>query len=218
MNWVDSMSRKEQKIMVIERSELFKGSYFQGFKLHKDVDFESRILKHHHYLERNQAEVNPNFKQPIAYAVIVNPKTKKVFLYRRSPKDANYQEKRLQGKWSVGIGGHIERIDAAGNPIEKSLLREIEEEVEIKGRFTTKVLGYLNYDDDAVGKVHFGILYLIETDSEIKPKGLEMESGSFVSVKDIEEMSKSEDFILEGWSKLALEVLNETFKNHNYLN
>ena len=206
------MEEKEQKIMVIERSILFRGNYFQGFKPYKEVDFESRILNHHHYIKRSDADVNPNFKQPIAYAVIFNPKLKKVFLYRRSPKTENYQEKRLQGKWSVGIGGHIEKVDArAENPIQTSLLREIEEEIELKGKFEVKVLGYMNFDDDSVGKVHFGILYLIETDGNIKPRSKEIESGSFVSVKDIERKIKSNNFVMENWSRLALKALNRNF-------
>ncbi len=200
--------KDEKLIMVIERSELFRGNYFEGFKDHKEVDFESRILNHHHYLKRSDAEINPNFKQPVAYAIIFNPKMKKVFLYRRSSKTVNYQEKRLQGMWSVGIGGHIEKVDArATNPIQTSLLREIEEEVGLKGKFEIKVLGYLNYDNDSVGKVHFGILYLIETESEVKPKSSEIENGFLVAIEDVEKMLKSKDFLMEEWSKLALKIL-----------
>ncbi len=198
----------DKMIMVVETDSLLKDNYFFGFKPHEEMDFEKKILKNFKYMKRKEAEVNPKFRQPVAYAVIFNPKLKKVFLYRRSLKTEEYKEKRLQGKWSIGIGGHIEKIDAkTDNPIKTSLLREIEEEIDLKGKFTTKVLGYINRDNDSVGKVHFGILYLIETDSVVKPKSKEIENGSFVSVKDIEEMIKSDDFEMEGWSQIAFEAI-----------
>lgn len=200
--------KNDQSIMVIERSELFRGDSFQGFKPHKDVDFESRILNHRHFLKRSEAETNVNFKQPVAYVVITSPKQKKIFLYRRASKVEKYQEKRLQGKWSIGIGGHIEKIDnKTANPIQSSLMREISEEIKIKGKQKLKILGYINDDSNAVGKVHFGILYVIEVDGKVKPNSKEIETGLLVSYEEIDEMMKNKDFEMEGWSQIALSAL-----------
>jgi predicted NUDIX family phosphoesterase len=155
------------------------------------------------------AERNPNFKQPIGYAIILNPFTKKIFAYQRSIRDQEYSEKRLQGKWSWGIGGHIEPSDIKGNPIRESLLREIEEEVYLKeGLYgKPKVLGYI-YHDFGIHKVHFGILYLVKTSGNVIPKG-EMSQGRFMTLKELEEICLSKDCEVEEWSKTALEQLRK---------
>ena len=117
------MDKNEQLIMVVKRDLLFLEDYFHGFKPNT-VNFESRILKNYEYMKRGLAEDDPNYKQPIAYNIIINPEIEKVFVYQRSPDDKRYGEKRLQGKWSFGIGGHIEKIDSK-NPIKESMLKEI---------------------------------------------------------------------------------------------
>jgi predicted NUDIX family phosphoesterase len=201
----------EQKIMVIDREALFGEDFFEGFKVWTHVDFELRILENCKYLKRGIAECDPTHKQPIGYAIIVNPALRKVFVYRRSVKGENYHEKRLQGKWSWGVGGHIEEVDVE-NPIHGSVLREIEEEIEMDGGVSPRVLGYINDDSNDVGKVHFGVLYIVETDSVIvRPKDLEADDGRFMTMEELEEVCGSPDSVVEEWSKIALEPLREYF-------
>jgi len=209
------MDKFEKEIMVIPRSILFDNDHFDGFKHHKETDYESRILKNYVYMKRGLAENDPSHKQPVGYAIIVNPKTKKVFAYQRSSKDKEYTEKRLQGKWSWGVGGHIDKIDSKGdNPIHTSMLRELKEEVNIPGNVKMKVIGYINDDKDEVSSVHFGALYLIETDSEnVYPNAPEISSGKMIPFKEIEKIYNSEEHIVESWSQIAIEPLKEYFKN-----
>ena len=117
----------------------------------------------------------------------------------------------MQGKWSFGIGGHIEKPDIIGkNPIHSSMLRELQEEVETQGKTIPVVLGYINDDKDSVGKVHFGILYAAITNLEIiKPKDLEIAEGRLRSLSEIEKICSNPDFIVEGWSQIALEPLRK---------
>ena len=98
-------------IMVTERELLFRGDHFEGFRPKNEVDYETRILLTYQWIRREEAEHNPTLKQPIGYGLIVNPSTKQIFAYRRSEEDAKYSEKRLQGDWSLGVGGHIDHID-----------------------------------------------------------------------------------------------------------
>ncbi len=201
-------------ILVIRRKTLFNGNYsnFQGFLPHKKEDYESRILSpsNSEYRLRRSVEEDPLWKQPIPYILIVNPKLKRVFAYQRSKEDPFYTEKRLQGKWSWGIGGHIERSDIkTKNPLREGMFRELREEVFIKGGISEpKVLGYINDDSDNVGKVHFGILYLIETDAtEIKPRDREIVNGRLRTIKELEKICSSDD--VETWSKIALDPLKK---------
>ena len=151
------MGKEDMKIIVVERDKLFGEDYFQGFKNHEEFDYEKIILDNLKIMRRGDAEVDSSHKQPIGYMLIVNPKSKKIFVYLRSGEGG---ENRLHGKWSLGVGGHIEPFDIKNkniNPIRKSQLRELKEEIEIIGNILgIKVLGYVNDEEDSVGKVHFG--------------------------------------------------------------
>ena len=207
------MSKEDQKIMAIEREILCSNKYFQGFLGHKEHDYESLVLNQHKIGRRGDLENDPSHKQPIGYMMVVNSETKKVYAYQRSVKDKEYGEKRLQGKWSWGVGGHIEPHDIGnGNSIRESMLRELNEEIKIIGKIKNiNVLGYINDDLDSVGKVHFGILYLVEVDGSASPKDKEMAQGKMFSINELEKICSSENFDVENWSKIALEPLKKYF-------
>jgi predicted NUDIX family phosphoesterase len=162
---------------------------------------------------RKDAENDPTYKQPIAYVLIINPELKKVFAYQRSSKGKDYGESRLAGKWSWGVGGHIDKIDEVkGNPIEASMLRELSEEVHLPNITGTKVIGYVNDDSNDVGKVHFCVLYLLETDAEeVKPKASEMAQGKLMGLNELEEILNHPECNVERWSEMAMDPLKEYF-------
>ena len=212
-----SGDKNDRMILVVPNDILFvNNSKFQGFKEHSKIeDFESRILEYKKFMRRGDAEIDFSHKQPIGYAVIINPATKKVYAYKRASHDADYNEKRLHGKWSIGIGGHIEKeIDITDNPIHSSLLREIDEEILINGSQDIKVIGYINDEKDEVGKVHFGVLYVVETDSDdVFPNDTESVHGELMSIEDIKKLKASPDSSLEGWSQIALDVIENYLKD-----
>ncbi len=195
-----------KQIMVVERNALFADKFFEGYLAADAFDFESVILSNYIWMSKDKAEINPDYKQPVGYSIIYNPALKQVFLYQRAKVDQNYAEKRLQGKWSCGVGGHIEKIDTKqGNPIHESSLREIEEEIKIFGKKRMQTLGYINDDSDEVGKVHFGILYLVMINGEkVEPIDPEISAGGLVPLRALEEKCNATDVIVENWSKIAL--------------
>ncbi len=227
------MGNPNQKIIVVDKDALFQADYFQGFSSTDRADYESRVLKNMEIMRRGSteefanhpqgnAEMNPSYKQPIGYTIVANLSEGIVFAYQRSSKDRNYGEKRLQGKWSWGFGGHIEPFDGKnGNPIRDSMLREVtEEELKIAGNIKGfRVLGYINddsqNDDDtkigrvSIGRVHFGILYLLDTDAkEVEPN---KESTVVVAKKlsELEELCLASGVEVENWSKIAMEPLRQ---------
>ena len=220
------MSKSDKKIIVVEKDILFGNGkdFFEGFKPHGEVDYESRILSNIKVMRRGSlsedqnhpdgnAERNPNYKQPIGYAIVVNTRYSKVFAYQRASKDEEYSEKRLQGKWSWGFGGHIEPMDGSSNPIKESLIREVtQEELEILGGIKEpRVLGYIYHDFD-VHAVHFGILYLIEIDAtKVKAKDPEIARVEGKTLNELEEICASPNFDVEEWSRTALKPLKEYF-------
>lgn len=195
-----------RQIMVVRRKTLFAEKSFNGFLPADTFDFESVILSNFEWMKKDMAENNPDYKQPIGYSIIYDPTRKQVFLYQRSKIDQHYAEKRLQGKWSCGVGGHIEKIDVEnGNPIYESLLREIQEEIKILGKRRMQVLGYINDDSDDVGKVHFCILYLVIIDGDkVEPLDPEISEGKLVPLSVLEDKCNDMNVVVENWSKIAL--------------
>ncbi len=198
----------DRSIVVVPRVALFRDLEFQGFLPAARYDFETVVRRHLTYVDRAAAEKDPSLKQPIAYCLIVNPETRKVFAYRRATRSQDYQEERLQGKWSWGVGGHIERHDGVDDPVRASMLRELREEVEIPGEPKVSVLGYINDDSNPVGQVHFGILYEIATSAtQVVPRGSEMAWGGFVELARLEQILASPECEVETWSQIAMPAL-----------
>jgi len=227
------MGNPNQKIIVVNKKVLFKGDYFQGFKSSDGVDYESRVLGNIEIMRRGSteepaehpqgnAEMNTFYKQPIGYTLVANLSKGIVFAYSRSSKDKNYGEKRLQGKWTWGFGGHIEPLDSKnGNPIRESMLREVtREELQINGNVKEPMLlGYINDDAQneedtqlgrvSIGRVHFGLLYLIDTDTtEVKPN---KEATKVVAktFSELEELCADSGVKVEEWSRIAMMPLRK---------
>ena len=211
------MDKFEKEIMVVHVNKLFNNDYFHGFLHHSEKDIHSIILNNFECMKRGLAEKNPDYKQPIAYCIIINQELKKIFVYQRS---TNAGEERLHNLFTIGIGGHIDTPDfnqdknETKNPIHKSMLREINEEINIPEQSTIDpvVLGYINDDSNDVGKVHLGILYLIKTNAEeVYPKDSEIEQGKFVHFHELEDIFSKNEF--ETWSKIAFEPLKRFFED-----
>jgi len=211
------LDKNEKQIMVVDRATLFADQYFQGFSPADVLNYEQLILDHYFYDQRGKVETMPQLKQPIAYVLIVNKITKQIFAYQRSSKDGHYDEKRLAGKWSWGIGGHIDKIDLnEDNPIMASLNRELQEEVEISQYDPPQILGYINDDTTEVGQVHFGLLYLVWTESRnIRPRDSEIAWGGFLTYAELEEINQSNEVAVESWSQISLEPLQEALGLRN---
>jgi predicted NUDIX family phosphoesterase len=203
---------RASEIMVVARGLLLGERPFQGFSPAGAYDYESLILKNCRYVPRDKAEENPALKQPIAYCIIVNPAMGKIFAYKRAERDGDYDEVRLRGKWSLGIGGHIDRADlTAENPIRASMLRELGEEIEITGPLTPRILGYINDDMDMVGKVHFGLLYRLDTEArEITQRATEIAEAMMLTAGEWQHMLRRRDIVIEEWSRIASAPLLES--------
>ena len=123
-------------------------------------------------------------------------KNEKIFVMRRLEKGG---EARLHNKHSIGIGGHINHEDA--KPLEDGLRREFFEEVNYMGKFKPRLLGFINDDSDDVGKVHFGLSYVVEGDLGIEVKEKDVLEGRMMHHDEIDANS------LEKWSRIVMKNL-----------
>ncbi|HDP74173.1 MAG TPA: hypothetical protein ENN46_04455 [Candidatus Woesearchaeota archaeon] len=210
------MPKDDQSIMVVPREALFAMCYFQGFLPHSEKDYLSSLLTNSFFHQRGKAEKNSSLKQPIGYCVIANTEQKKIFAYRRSEKKKHYNEDRLRGRWSIGIGGHIDHEDSSSgdNPLISSVLREIQEEVKINGAIKSITpLGYINDDSDDVGKVHFGVLFLVDTNAtRVEPNGVECDFGELMPMPEALDKFRSRECCLENWSCIAFSVVSRILR------
>lgn len=157
------------------------------------------------WLDKEQAENDPAFKQLIGYCVLTSW-NEKIFTYRRAMQDDKYPEKRLQGKWSIGIGGHIEPTDRGEEGIIiKSIKREIHEEIDMDGRiYGQALLGIINDDLNSVGQVHLGLFMIIRTFSVIMfPKDPEIALGALNTREEIIDLFDQQRKNVEEWSLIG---------------
>ncbi len=120
-------------------------------------DIEQFINKRGRWLVRKYAEKNFAYRHIIPYCVIMAPYSKRILAYQR--KGGN--EKRLDGQWSIGIGGHVHPEDGEGfNAVINARDRECMEEIGIKPH---KSFGdiYIQLDGTEVDRVHLGVCQII---------------------------------------------------------
>ncbi|MFH1308175.1 MAG: NUDIX domain-containing protein [archaeon] len=185
------MSDEDYEILVVPRDKLFPEKAFNGFLARGSFDYEKIILENWEALLRSQAESNFSYKQAVGYALLANFDKKLIFAYQRE-KDPGARMQRPSWQWSLGGGGHIEPGDMVDGSIEKGMLREFGEEVRVNGDLKINALGYINDDEDAFGKLHFAMLYLIETDATevLWSEKNEMRVAKFIPVEEAVELKE----------------------------
>ncbi len=206
----DKMNRE---IMVIANKKLFENVPRESrFYSQDEVDFEDIILKNYEYMIRKEAEVNFDYKQPIGYGVVIN-ENNEIFVYKRWWANSNAWEKRLHNKIAFGVWGHIEKEDEnLENPLRDSMIREIEEELNIKKENieSLKAIWYINNEEDEVSKVHIWIAYLVRIkNSNFELLDWELENWEFVNLEKLEEMIKDPSYDTEAWSMILFEPIKK---------
>jgi predicted NUDIX family phosphoesterase len=123
------------------------------------------ILGNYSFRSRAIVEDDPSFKQIIPYVLIRHQA--RFLLTQRTSRQT---EKRLHGKYSVGIGGHINDLEQSvghKDVIHAGLERELNEEVRVLGaRRSLELAGVISDDSTDVGKVHLGLVFVLEVDSD----------------------------------------------------
>jgi predicted NUDIX family phosphoesterase len=123
------------------------------------------ILGNYSFRSRAITEDDPSYKQIIPYVLIRHQN--RFLLTQRTSRQT---EKRLHGKYSVGIGGHINDLEQSTghkDVIHAGLERELNEEVRVLGaRRSLELVGVISDDSTDVGKVHLGLVFILEVDSE----------------------------------------------------
>ncbi len=109
-------SKDDERVLGVPTRLFRDGGVFQGFSAEAisrcDALFAPEATR---FMRRGDAERDPEFKQLIPYIIFVCEDSTtgrpSVFAYRRGD---GQEETRLRSKRSVGVGGHINDVDAGG--------------------------------------------------------------------------------------------------------
>lgn len=149
--------KHQESILVIPKRAIPEGHYDSNFV--EDIKPIS-LLRHAIYMPRYLAETNEEYVQIIPYVVVASKG--RILSYQRS---SGGGEDRLYGKYSIGIGGHLDFVEGE-SPItcmQNGMAREMKEELGLDSEMSDYApLGTLYDPSDAVGRVHFGLVYGLE--------------------------------------------------------
>jgi predicted NUDIX family phosphoesterase len=197
----DAVQEVEQ-ILVIPTSLFHEIGYFQGFQ-EEDGASLAKLLDPEQisYRPRPEMEQDPSFKQLIPYCLFTCGG--KYFFYTRGKAGG---EARLKSKRSIGVGGHISSADVGktDHPYQEGMKRELEEEVSTARVISNKLVGLINDDLTEVGKVHLGVVHVIEIEEpRIEPREASMQLPGFATIAELVE--QREEF--ETWSQICIDYL-----------
>ena len=189
----------EEEVLVVPRIDLERDEALPaGFSAHGWERLLDTVRRGGVFRPRSAVEEDPSLKQVIPYAVVCL--RDRVFLLRRTTRGG---ESRLHRKLSIGVGGHI---NPEGVPperlVEAGLHRELSEELCFDQPYAFRPIGLINDDGNAVGRVHVGIVYLVEpADGGVRVRETEVLEGGFVPIADLGKFLPE----MESWSKLVAE-------------
>lgn len=190
----------DESILVVKRDHLFSLDYpaWQGIERKRTDLYVELIASHQEYQPRSIMELDQNYKQIIPYMIF-----KYADHYFMMQRTATTSEQRLKNKYSLGIGGHVRQQDVVGNDLMVWAQREFHEEILYHGSMKVTPLGVLNDDSNEVGKVHLGLVLLLEGNSADIAVKSELKSGQLLTLSECQAYYDH----LESWSKYVVDML-----------
>lgn len=202
----------DERVLVIPTEFFHQLGWFQGFTAEVGR-FIPKILDASivSFRPRSEVETDPSFKQLIPYMLFrwVNAEGEACFF--RYTRGKGMGEGRLHLKHSVGVGGHLSESDCAGSEdnsevYRTGMLRERSEEVRIETEILREsVVGLINDDESEVGRVHLGVVHLIDVaEPKVYPNENDVLETGFLPMSEL--MTDLER--CETWSALTLKAMN----------
>ena len=201
---------QQEQVLVVERKVIEQIGMFQGLafdvKRYLDEIFVPGVPR---FMPRSRAEQDPSFKQLIPYVIMAHEG--RYLSYVRGKRAG---ETRLVALRSIGIGGHINPIDAEFGELfaymrsnyESAVQREVEEEVDVKAAHKDRIVALLNDESNEVGSVHLGIVHVWHLDApKVTRREQMITQMAFMTAAELEEVRDS----LETWSALCLDRIGE---------
>lgn len=211
------LTDKTEKLLCFKRELLLSYSE-KGERVFWDPFLWVRVMNSLVFMSRLEAEQNYQYKQLVAYTIVKSSDL--ILTYKRTEKGG---ENRLWNKYSIGIGGHINIDDKSQSTLSmfrkekdmtfftQTVWRELNEEIIINSHAHEPHLKcFINDDSDDVGKVHFGMVWILEIDEPKVQRGQKgLAKLEFCSMDSLKE-NKS---CFENWSKFLIDYLSSGKKS-----
>lgn len=219
----------DEKVLIISKDVI---SFREGVKTKGRRKILKAISENAYFIPRSEAEGNPNVTQIIPYCVLrhIDSDGTKRFFHAQRKAEA---DRELAGKWTIGLGGHINPNDQIFNHLIKDrdeiadldinsqfgliLLtcakRELNEELIFDWEDVKKIefLGLLMSAEDLVSKDHLGIVLILEMatkNAKVRPEG-EMVYGQFLTQLEFLILLDWRDFLLSIHTPEEIKLLLE---------
>lgn len=209
------------KALAVKVSDLGIPEYFSGIFTEKDfynktADDEtpaSIFLTPVHLLDRPACETDETYLQWIPYSSLRCREDGEVFIYAYQRAKLS-GEQRLAGKWSIGLGGHVEELPGGAKSLldvlAESCVRELEEEVGFKLSIPRAhaLVGnsiFIRDLDTPTNRVHLGLSHVIECPYRISLVSQEdrvIANEGWLNRKAIVQMVA--DDLFEPWSAMLI--------------
>lgn len=187
----------DELILVVKRTSIIDQDW-HGLRQVPLERMATLITQHQEFHVRSVMETDQHYKQIIPYLIFKYQDS--VFLMQRS---AMASEQRLKNKRTLGIGGHVRQEDIQNKSIFHWAEREFKEEVHYTGNFTITGIGIINDDSNDVGKVHIGLAFLLEGDSDAIAVKSELKKGKLVKIEQLGQYYDT----MEQWSQCITDYL-----------
>lgn len=195
------VGKDNEEVLVVKTKLLFPDGIWEGFRSVDSNEILDLINTNSEYVKRGYCETDENYQQIIAQIIL--KVGKKLFIYKMAQTGG---EARLHDLYPIFLGGHINKED---ENIQKAFDREFEEEIDYKGKIISKkFLGLVKLHDNAVNRVHVGLVWMYEGDSEkyndTHDDGIA--DGKFAGVKDLDGLKDKMTY----WSKVVYPEIRDT--------
>lgn len=192
-----------EKVLVV-KAELLN---LPGTKYLTDPGHIQRLLKvcqdNYFFLNRVEAETDPSHKQLIPYVTLLSSGS--VLVLERT---AAQSEKRLHGKLSLGVGGHINLVDTSSSLakiIARAMVRELQEELWLDTMTQPVLRGIINDNSNSVGSVHLGLHYFLPVQERPRVRETDKMVANWLAPAQLEALRPR----LETWSQILLPTLTK---------
>lgn len=185
-----------EQVYVVPRQAVLDESGWYGLRTDGLAAFVEAVEHEGRYEPRDLMEGDPAFKQIIPYLVLRDGP--RYFLMQRT--DAG-GDARLHGRYSIGVGGHLNPGDGG---LLGGLRREWDEELIAAFMPDFRLVALLNDDTTEVGAVHLGAVYLADAGgAPVAIRETHKLTGSFVEPTEVGGLAHR----LETWSRLCFDFL-----------
>lgn len=186
----------DERVYVVPRTAIADGAAWYGLRTDGLDTFVTALERDGSYEPRPAMERDPSYKQVIPYLILRDGQ--RYFLMQRT---AAGGDPRLHGRYSIGVGGHLNPGDGG---LLGGLAREWHEELVADFLPEFRLVALLNDDTTEVGAVHLGAVYVADAAGRpVAIRETDKLTGAFVDPAEVAAVVDR----METWSRLVFELL-----------